>query len=668
DNLDLPIKLKSGYLNKLVLKVPWKNLYNEPVIAEIDGLYILAVPNLGIKYDAVKEEKQAQDTKQAELSRIEEARKAKKKEAEKAKTPEQKAQEDSFTEKMVTQVIKNLQITIKNIHIRYEDQFTNRKRPFALGFTLGRLFFQTTDANWTPTIIKDVAAKLFYKLIDLDSLSFYWNSNCNLMSNLESRDEMRDAMIKLIATKSYAPKEISYILAPISISAKLQLNQKPEADSTNFRTPKVFLTLDIERLEMNLGKFQYQDILEFLEAQERLTLNAKYRKYRPNLKEYKKHAKEWWHFAYACILEENIRRRRRNWSWTNIKNHRKLVRDYKEAYIQNLTNKTPAPEILALVQKAEKNLNTFNLNVARQQAEFEIDRRGLTRIEDQQGWVGWVASFWGGSGGGSKTSTKKEDDITSQFEKAMTPEEREKLYAALDYNENQTPAMYPKEFIENLIHFSLNQLVVRVQENQNDTSFLDVLSLNLCKVSAVVEQRPSAQAIKVTAKMQTLTIDGVNEAGKRPPIILSADAKALTADNPQLFFLFESNPLDASFDQMVKLHALPLDVRYHAPSINKLADVFKPPESVKLKQLTAAAFAKYDDIKSRSATGLSYALEKHTRLKLDIEIMPTCIQIYEGGIFDEACNVLVLDLGCLKVSTLDSGSIKSNEAFFKKDE
>ena len=32
---------------KLVLKIPWKNLYSEPVVAEIDGLYLLVRPNTG---------------------------------------------------------------------------------------------------------------------------------------------------------------------------------------------------------------------------------------------------------------------------------------------------------------------------------------------------------------------------------------------------------------------------------------------------------------------------------------------------------------------------------------------------------------------------------------------------------------------------------------------
>ena len=36
-----------------MLKIPWKNLYSEPVVAEIDGLYLLVRPNSG-KYCSVQ--------------------------------------------------------------------------------------------------------------------------------------------------------------------------------------------------------------------------------------------------------------------------------------------------------------------------------------------------------------------------------------------------------------------------------------------------------------------------------------------------------------------------------------------------------------------------------------------------------------------------------------
>ena len=47
DELDLPVKVKAGHIGKLVLKIPWKNLYTDSVVAEIDGIYALAVPNIG---------------------------------------------------------------------------------------------------------------------------------------------------------------------------------------------------------------------------------------------------------------------------------------------------------------------------------------------------------------------------------------------------------------------------------------------------------------------------------------------------------------------------------------------------------------------------------------------------------------------------------------------
>lgn len=43
--------------------------------AAIDRLYLLVVPHVEVKYDAEKEEKSHQEAKQADLKRIEEAKK-----------------------------------------------------------------------------------------------------------------------------------------------------------------------------------------------------------------------------------------------------------------------------------------------------------------------------------------------------------------------------------------------------------------------------------------------------------------------------------------------------------------------------------------------------------------------------------------------------------------
>lgn len=83
------------------------------------------------------------------------------------------------------------------------------------------------------------------------------------------------------------------VLEPITMETKLSMNQKPEADGTNWKIPKIDLKLSMEMLTLSIDKLQYQDILLFLEGQERFTLAARYLKYRPNLNEYHGYYKEW---------------------------------------------------------------------------------------------------------------------------------------------------------------------------------------------------------------------------------------------------------------------------------------------------------------------------------------------------------------------------------------
>lgn len=73
--LDLPVQTTYGHLGSLILKIPWKNLYNAPVEAYIDRLYLLAVPNSSVRYNAEREDKATFEAKKAELERIQLAKK-----------------------------------------------------------------------------------------------------------------------------------------------------------------------------------------------------------------------------------------------------------------------------------------------------------------------------------------------------------------------------------------------------------------------------------------------------------------------------------------------------------------------------------------------------------------------------------------------------------------
>lgn len=44
DGLDLPIKIKAGFLSKLFLSVPWRNLGSQPGIIRIEKIFVLVGP------------------------------------------------------------------------------------------------------------------------------------------------------------------------------------------------------------------------------------------------------------------------------------------------------------------------------------------------------------------------------------------------------------------------------------------------------------------------------------------------------------------------------------------------------------------------------------------------------------------------------------------------
>lgn len=214
-DFDVPFKIKAGQIDKLTLKIPWKNLYSEAVVATLDGLHLLAVPEGSIQYDAEKEEKQLQENKQKELQRIEEALE---KAARKGKEKEEK--KDTFGEKLATQIIKNLQIKITSIHIRYEDAITDASSPISVGVTLAELSLQTADESWTPCILSD-NAKIIYKLVRLDCLSAYWNVN-SLLCCQDSREQILVQLKGGIASGAHEPKKSSiYFQTNISIGQTL---------------------------------------------------------------------------------------------------------------------------------------------------------------------------------------------------------------------------------------------------------------------------------------------------------------------------------------------------------------------------------------------------------------------------------------------------------------
>ena len=280
---------------------------------------------------------------------------------------------------MAAQILQNLLVTIEDVHIRYEDNVTNPSRPFALGITLKKLALESTDSGWKQTVISE-PSRQFFKLLSLESLSIYWLSNTAHLLCKMTPSEQVNHFRKGIADATSRPYEDSYIAGPITSYAKLRINTRPELDGSNYTIPKIFLNLTMEEISMGLTPHQYQDIVQLLNNIERMNRASPYRKYRPVLGSYKGYSEIWWLFAYQCVLEENIRRRRKNWRWSHMKQHRDRVRQYIALYKTKLTQKKEDVKLKKSLEDLEENLDVFNITLARRQAEVQVNLFVFFRI------------------------------------------------------------------------------------------------------------------------------------------------------------------------------------------------------------------------------------------------------------------------------------------------
>uniref|UniRef100_A0A8C4VAL4 Vacuolar protein sorting 13 homolog A n=1 Tax=Falco tinnunculus TaxID=100819 RepID=A0A8C4VAL4_FALTI len=636
--LDVPFKVKAGHIGQLNLQIPWQNLYTQPVEAVLDGVYLLIVPTASIKYDSEKEARQLLEARQRELQRIEEA---------KQKIADQEEKQDTFVEKLVTQVIKNLQVKISNIHIRYEDDVSTS---VYLSITDSALYwndflyfsFQTSDKNWNPCL-HDETAKLFYKLVRLDNLFAYWNVKSEMFYH-RGCDESLVNLKHGVASHNVIPEGYDFVFRPISARAKLLMNPRSDVD---FSSPKMDLDVNLQDITVEFNKPQYFSVMELLESIDMMTRNLPYRKYRPDVPLHN-NAKTWWKYVIYGILEVNVQPKLRVWSWEHIRYHRKQVKNYKEMYKTKITSKKPNEEILKLLEEFEKALDIFNITLARQQAEVEATKAGLKIYrpgvkQDDENSGGWFSWIWSWSG--EKKDEQKQE--VKGLEELMTREEKAKLYAAIGYSETAVDPTLPKSYEAMKFSVKLLSMSISIRENKQTP---ELVEFALSGLSTVFTQRPGAQAIRFETKIASLEVTGMSRE-KCTPCLLSS--RTVYSDNSTslLSIMFETNPLDEKADQRLRIESQPLEIVYDAMTINSLVDFFRPPKDVHLEQLTSATLMKLEEFREKTSTGLLYVIETQKVLDLKINLMASYIIVPQKGFYDHTSNLLLLDLGSLKMKS-----------------
>ncbi|EJD47755.1 vacuolar protein sorting-associated protein vps13 [Auricularia subglabra TFB-10046 SS5] len=677
DKFRLPVDVQEGFLGTLTLKVPWANITTKPVEIYIDNVYLLVVPAAGSKFDPKEDEQRAQEAKQERLRSAEAIQ-----QATKAPAEQEDAQSQGFLSSLITKLLNNIQITVKNIHVRYEDKLSCPGHPFAAGVTLAGFTVISTNEDWVPQFIQSTKDAV-HKLATLDSMAVYFDTDAESLAGLPA-DEAIAKFTSLIA-KSGGEQlpDHQFILKPVSGVGKVVVN--PHLDS---QTPKIDLNLSFDTIGVCVDDAQYRDAISMVDMFHFYIRYNQYRKYRDPVAEQSSRSRALLRYAGRAILAE-VHDKNRRWSWSYFAERRDERRNYVELFKKQTVSQLSADEateLAALERKLVYEDIRFYRSIARSQvskdkaARRQLEERRRREQPKSSGDGGWLAWAWGSS----STQTQSED---ATFD-TMTAQQRQELYDAIEYDE--------KAAIAESFNTARDAMKLRVRAELNRGTFelrsdphgrnAEVVSIIFESFRAGFVQRPENFEVKLSLGGLAV-FDGTTRDTPYHQIVRVKDehsramsmASEVEGDekyaNRFFFAKFEKNPLDERADTALTVKMRYMEIIYHKEFVEAMYNFLNPPESQleSVEALLDAASNTLEGFRRETRAGLEYALQTHKTLDVKLDMNAPIIIIPED-IKTTKCRHLLVDAGHISVESdlADKSAIKSlqrkrNQVFTDED-
>lgn len=677
DQLHLPLNVVEGHLGELTLSIPFRNLRGQPVKVNIENVFLLAAPREDANYDAEEEERREHAVK---MEKLESAELLKERNTEGMSKEEQQKQQ-SFTASLTTAIIDNLQVAVKNIHVRYEDSLSDPGHPFAAGLTLKEFSAISTDEHWKPTFIQGDSSST-HKLAKLSALGAYWDTDTQLLgtgTGAETgqepldRDELVLKFKDLIVhddTETVAKHQ--FILKPVTGQAGIEMDKTGKVD-----VPKMKTRLFFDELGFVLDEDQYRDALMLVDLFHYFMRHQEYKKHQPKVKP-KEDPIAWVRFAGKAVLDR-IHDRNRKWSWEYFKERRDDRKRYIELFKKKKKEEKLSAAEISVLDRLERKLNYEDLRFWRSLARNQLRKEnvGVKKAPEKQSWSSWV---WGSA---------KAKEQQPEEETQMSEEDRQKLYNAIDFDEKKAiteSVDLPKDSVKMQMHMNLQTGSFTLKRDPHGKS-AEILKLLFDSFNIGFLQRPESFLAKLSLEGMRL-YDGTTPGSLFPQMVKVKDtssipdhervkeltdesAKELMSlkdeelakrfDNTFFSLALEKNPLDGSADTALNMKLKGMEVVYNPSFVVQVAKFFKPPERhmESISALMETASSTVEDIRKQTRAGLEFALEEHKSINAHLDLQAPLF-IVPDSVVQKSSLCLILDAGHISVTSelADKDTIK----------
>ena len=682
DQLHLPLNVVEGHLGQLTLQIPWSNLRGKPVRVNIEDVFLLAAPKEDAEYNEEEEEKRAHALK---MEKLDSAELLKDKSTE-GMSPEEQQRNQSFTTSLVTAIVDNLQVSVKNVHVRYEDSVADPGHPFAVGVTLKEISAVSTDENWKPTFIQN-SSSTTHKLATLGALAVYWDSDAKLLGSgkgsqvgAEEQGFDHDTVLEkfremIVKGDSASIDEHQFILKPVTGRAGLEMDKTGKTDRPNVKARLLF-----DELGFVIDEDQYRDALMLVDLFHYFLRHQEYKKYQPKSSP-KEDPHAWLQFAGKAVLEK-IHDRNRKWSWDYFRERRDDRRRYIDLFKKKKKDEKLSPSEAQEIDDLEKKLSYEDLRFWRSLARNQLRKEnvGVKKPPPKQTWSQWA---WGGG--------KQEQQPGTEEDTQMTEQQRKELYDAIDFDEKKSISEavdMPKDAVKMQVELSLRTGSFTLKRDPHGKN-TEILRLLFDSFSAKGLQRPDSLFVELSLDGMRL-YDGTTEGNLWPQIISIKDAPAVSEgrrieelgdedtfgdaeeekdetpeEDPFFQMSFEQNPLDGRADSALTVKLKGMEIVYNPRFIVEVAKFFKPPERhmESIGALLETAGATVEGIRKQTRAGLEFALQEHKTIDAQLDLQAPLI-IVPDSVTQQSSICLILDAGHASVTSdlVDKATIRDIQA------
>ncbi|CDK24504.1 unnamed protein product [Kuraishia capsulata CBS 1993] len=666
DKFEIPLDIKFGHMGELTLQIPWSNLKSKPVKIIVENVYLLCVPATGSKFDPDAEQLREQRLKRQKLEELELIQQSTPA-ADPELTDEESLKNESFTESLVTKIVDNLQFTIKNIHVRYEDDHAFTDSPYAVGMTLGELSAVSADESWIPNFISGFSV-FARKLMTLNSLTCYLDSNTGTIFR-EDPVELLQVFQDLIEKNSSSTSETQFILKPVSGTGHLTVNKQGATEAA----PHIHSELYFDEFSVDLNSDQYRDVLTTASRLHQYTRNHRYRKFRPQVS-VSDDPSAWMTFVAKCI-QEDVHEKNKLWTWNYIKEQCELRTRYIALWRSNISKS----KVLSVAEKSEleslENALTFEqislyralarrLNRKSAIALSPAEKKTESEAKPQQpaGWFGW----WSGAKPATDDSTH--EDLT------MTDEQKKELYEAIEYNEEkvfQESIDIPKDRVKTEVRCNLKRGALAIRKHKGDSNLGEIV-FEGCEAKFL--ERPDS--FVASFQLHEFRVeDGTENTLYKHTVSVkplhynmhgdSQQSGNSEEDKPFFDLTFEKNPLDGSADSALNVSLTSTTIFHNPKFIEEVFLFFRPPRihSDTIGMIMNAAESTIEGFTQQTRLGLQYAIEEHKTINCKMDLQAPLI-IVPLDPTNWSSPVAILDAGHIKVASdlADPKTIEEIEA------